>query len=410
MNLPFAPDAVFPQRDALFDPAFVAGRLATRYDWASRVTRAERVRATYRIGHSLRVRLRFEADGIDYNVAARAFRPGRSEPAFAKALAAAGGDAAGIVHSPESEAIFWLFPHDRRVAALGTMDAARVALSPRLPRPWVRSRLVAWAPENSATFQCLDASGAVIAYAKVGARAQAEYDRYVALAQALGETRVDLRVPRAIAFSAAHDTLLIEPVPGRHLTYAPPDLHAIGVALGQLHGLPLTGLPPFDRLDADMRRDTVDLIAQSLPSLASRVERLNEALTTQQIAAADAGCLHGDIHPKNVFVSGSRAALIDVEEVSWGPRAADLGSLLARLCCVRIKGGHEARTADAAAAALLRGYATVRELPDAAAVAWHTAAALLVERARRTVTRVYARDLPFLDAQLKEATRLLAAA
>jgi Ser/Thr protein kinase RdoA (MazF antagonist) len=409
MTLPFARDPVFPQRDALFDPAFVATCLARQVEWAGRVTRAERVRATYRMGDSLRLRLRFEADGVDYNVAARAFRPGRSEHAFAKALAAAGGGAhgfAGILHSPENEAVFWLFPHDRRVAALSAMDGARATLSPQLPRPWVASRLVAWAPENSATFQCLDATGTVIAYAKVGARAHIEYDRYVALADALARTCVDLHIPRAIAFSAAHDTMLIEPVAGRLLTYEPRDMRAVGIALAQLHGLAVPDLPRFDRFQPDARRDTVELIARSLPSLGPVVEDLAAALTAGEIADDEPGCLHGDMHPKNVLINGSRAALIDVEEASWGPRAADLGSLLARLCCLRTMGG-DARAADAAADALLDGYATVAPVPHASSVRWHTAAALLVERARRTMTRVYAGDFPYLDAQLTEAARLL---
>ena len=55
-----------------------------------------------------------------------------------------------------------------------------------------------------------DAAGSVIAYAKVGARARTEYHLYVALADALARTRVALHVPRAIAFSAEHDTLLIQ--------------------------------------------------------------------------------------------------------------------------------------------------------------------------------------------------------
>ena len=408
MTLPFAHDPVFPQRDALFDPAFVAACLASRYEWASRITRAERVRATYRIGHSLRVRLRFEADGVSHEVAARAFRPGRSEHAFAKALSASDGDPSGIVHSPANEAVFWVFPRDRRVPALAAMEAARAALSHVLPRPWVRSRLVAWAPENSATFQCLDANGKVIAYAKVGSRARGEYDRYVALAEALAETRVDLHVPRAIAFSAPHDTLLVEPVGGRPLTYAPHDMHAIGIALAHLHGLPIRDLPPFERFQPDVRRETVDLLARSLPRLGAIAGRVDAALTAASGVPDDPGCLHGDMHPKNVLVRGSHAAVIDVEEMCQGHRGADLGSLLARLCCVRTMGGPDAGTANRAAEALLEGYATVRAAPPALALRWHTAAALLVERARRTVTRVYTSDFSYLDAQLTEAMRLLA--
>lgn len=410
MTLPFAHDPEFPHRDALLDPAFVAARVVPRFKWATPVTRFERVRVTYRIGRSLRMLHRFEVGGAQYHVAAHAYRPGQSVSAFDKALAAAGtvaGTLPGTVHDPTVDAVFWLFPYDRRVATLRSIEAARASLSPRLPRPWVRSRLVAWAPENSATVQCLDATGHALAYAKVGAGARVEYGRYIALADALSQTGADLCVPRPIAFSSAHETMLIETIAGERLAYEPHDMRATGIALAQLHGLPLTGLPAFARFDAAGRREAVDLISRSLPAFAPAVERLDAELEKRQEDRDDVGCLHGDVHPKNVLVSGPRATLIDVEGMALGPRAADLGSLLARLLSVRTSGECSHEVADACAAALLDGYATVSAVPDAAALRWHTAAASLVERAQRTVTRVYERGLEHLAVQLEEATRLL---
>src|SRR5712691_5461910 len=123
VTLPFAHDPALPHRDALLDPAFVAACLAPSFDWATRVTRSERVRVTYRIGGSMRMLYRFEAGGAEYNVAAHAFRPGRSARAFEKAVAAADtshAEAPGVVHDPGLDAVFYLFPNDRRVAATGT--------------------------------------------------------------------------------------------------------------------------------------------------------------------------------------------------------------------------------------------------------------------------------------------------
>ena len=410
MTLPFAHDPAFPHRDALLDPAFVAACLARRVDWATRVTRFERVRVTYRIGRSLRMLHRFEASGAEYHVAARAFRPGQSARAFAKAVTAADTsptEAPGVVHGPDVDAVFWLFPNDRRVATLRAIEAARGFLSPRLPRPWVESRLVAWAPENSATFQCLDAAGAVMAYAKVGACASSEYERYIALADALAQTGADLRVPRPIAFSPAHNTMLVEAVTGRRLTYEPRDMRAMGIALAHLHGLPLTGLPAFERFTRPACRDAVDLLTRSLPALASAVEGLAAELATRGDSTGQPGCLHGDVHPKNAIVNGSRATLIDIEEMALGPRAADLGSLLARLQWARISEECSPAAARSGATALLDGYSTVSAVPEAGALRWHTAAAVLVERAQRAVTRIYEPELGHLDAQLAEATRLL---
>ena len=113
------------------------------------------------------------------------------------------------------------------------------------------------------------------------------------------------------------------------------------------------------------------------------------------------------MHPKNALVSGSRVTLIDVEDMAIGPRAADLGSLLARLLDARTSEECSPAAARAGAAALLDGYSTVSAVPEAGALRWHTAASVLVERAQRTVTRIYERGLRHLDAQLAEATRLL---
>jgi Ser/Thr protein kinase RdoA (MazF antagonist) len=411
MTIALAPDPIFPYRDALLDPQYVASLLASRLEWATGIVRAERVRATYRIGTSLRIRHRFEAGGRIYEVAARAFRPGRSLHAFENAVApqpCRDGCAPGVVHAPEIETVFWLFPNDRRVPALQAIEEARASLSRHLPRPWTHSRLVAWAPENSATFQCRDGNGEVLAYAKVGPSARNEYSRYRTLADALRRSGSPLLVPHAIAFCRAHDTLLLEAVPGRKLVYTPGDLRAMGIALACLHAQNVPDLPAFRRFSAASRREAVDLLTLALPRLARAVARLDGVLARVQPAAADAaGSLHGDVHPRNVVVNDTAVTLIDVEEMSSGSRAADLGSLLSRLCAARVLGDATPADVALAAAAFLDGYASAARLPGDRSIKWHTAAALLVERAQRAVVRCNAPLLQRVDALVDEAARLL---
>jgi Ser/Thr protein kinase RdoA (MazF antagonist) len=398
-------DPAFPHRDVLLDANVVGAYLSSRLAWAG-VTRAERVRTTYRVGESLRTLHRFHANGQVHDVAVRAFRAGRSERAFAKALAAGEAANADVVHGEPFEAVFWLFPSDRRVPALKRIERARELLSPRLPRPWTRSRLVTWAPENRATFECLDAAGAVLAYAKVGPGSQTELDLYRALADALAATGAPLRVPRAIAYSSEHETILIEAISGQRLAYAPDDMRGMGRALAHLHRLPLGGLPPFERCAAASRRAAVDLVARAAPRLRGPLDVLAAALDAGEREDLEYGCLHGDVHPKNAIVDAGLVTLIDVEEMAWGARAADLGSLLARLRSARLL---ELETPDAvrrAAAALLEGYAAVAPLPDEAALSWHLAAAMLVERAQRAVTRLNETALRRLDRIVAEGIRL----
>ena len=81
-------------------------------------------------------------------------------------------------------------------------------------------------------------------------------------------------------------------------------------------------------------------------------------------------------------------SLIDLDQMGAGEPAADLGSLLARLRYAAVVG--ELTPAEAAdlETRFLGGYADRRPLPSATDLAWHTAAALLVERALRAVNRL----------------------
>ena len=401
-------DPVFPHRDRLLDPDEIGAYLSSRLQWR-RITRAERVRTTYRSGDSLRVLHRFEADGRVHTVSARAFREGRSARALDKALAAGEVLNAGVVDGEPFDAVFWLFPSDRRLPALKRIEQARQVLSPRLPREWAGSRLVAWAPENRATFACLDASGEAFAYAKVGPGSTTERHLYAALDEALTATGAALRLPRALAFSADHDTIVIDRVPGRRLALTPGDMRGMGRALAQLHGLPLPRLPVYDRCAAASRRAAADLVTRAIPHVSSPIETLALELDRGERAPAAYGSLHGDVHPKNALADGADVGLIDVEEMARGARAADLGSLLARLCSARIL---ELETRDGvhrAAMALLEGYAPVSPVPELSELRWHVAAAMLVERAQRAVTRLNGLALARLDRLVAEGLRLLEA-
>ena len=58
----------------------------------------------------------------------------------------------------------------------------------------------------------------------------------------------------------------------------------------------------------------------------------------------------------------------------------------------------------------LDGYASVRPLPSETSLAWHTAAALLTERAVRAITRVRLQTLKDLDRTIDDAQSLAVAA
>ncbi|HEY6748810.1 MAG TPA: phosphotransferase, partial [Mycobacteriales bacterium] len=166
-------------------------------------------------------------------------------------------------------------------------------------------------------------------------------------------------------------------------------VHRLGVAIGTLHdsGAEVAaGLPRFGRLDPRRVGHSAQLVALARPDVAGPALRLAGRLAGGPPPGGPAVVLHGDCHPKNALADADAIALIDLDQAGTGPAAADIGSLLARL--------HQEPDSGAIRDAFLAGYGTVRDLPAEPSLRWHTAAALVAERAVRAVNRVH---LPTLD-------------
>jgi Phosphotransferase enzyme family len=404
---PLALDPAVPQRDALLAPVAVAEVIAERLvsDGAP-ITRCERVRATYRCGDGLRVLHRIEIGGETLHVAARTFPPERLERIESRLVTRAvpTDPLRPVVAVPELGALFWTFPNDRKLPALPALPRTVAGI---VGRDGTSLRLVAYAPEKSAAVECLDAAGRPLAYAKIyadeaGANAARLHDR---LANDLADAPGALRLPGMLGYSAPSRTLVLEPVAGAPVSDAP-SFQAFGAALGTLHDLEAPpSLPQFRRL----LPDRVDRAARIVGTVRPDVREAAEALGRKLVGAAEdqpqpLSVLHGDVHPKNALVHDGRIALIDLDQVVAGAPAAELGSALAGLEYRRVAIGD----ANGLEGALLEGYATVRHLPTPRALAWHTAAALLAERALRAVARIRPEGLAALDALIARADAILA--
>jgi Ser/Thr protein kinase RdoA (MazF antagonist) len=127
------------------------------------------------------------------------------------------------------------------------------------------------------------------------------------------------------------------------------------------------------------------------PAAAQLLARL---LERRDDAAGPPVALHGDANLRNAILDGGRITLIDFEDTSAGPAAADLGQLLARL---------RANPAAEAERALLEGYASVRPVPGEAALRWHTATSTLARLALPAISRVRPPVLPRLRELLEAA-------
>jgi Ser/Thr protein kinase RdoA (MazF antagonist) len=178
--------------------------------------------------------------------------------------------------------------------------------------------------------------------------------------------------------------------------------------LASFHSLDGFGTSPFGRFSADRLREAADALAALRPDVAALAAALvRDLLERRPDGADDLVLLHGDVHPKNAIFTGDRVTLIDVEDVATGPAAADLASLLAGLDYLVIAGRLDQAAHGELSDAFLTGYDRVLARPRLASLRWHRAAALLVERAYRAVTRLRPLGLQHLNALLSHAQRVL---
>jgi aminoglycoside phosphotransferase len=405
-----APDPALPRRDALLDPDVLVPALTARLRTGA-VSGCQVLRVKYRLGESIRVLLALDTRRGSQRVTVRGFPPGAGQAAYESAMSRAvtGTQPVAVAFDPGLEAVLWTFPNDRRLNGLERLLAQA---PPGLGESWARSQLAAYAPEKAATVRALDAGGKVIGYAKlyVGDGALRTHAFHEALAGADG-----LRTPRSLGLDADARILVVEAMDGRPLAAIRDGqliagVHALGRALAALHSVPLLDAPSFERLEVSRLLKAAELIGRAQPAASAAARRLADLLATRSgDAEGEARLLHGDVHPGNAIVSGDSLALVDLDAVSLGPAAADLGSFLAYLRYARITGKLPAALERGLAGALLDGYGTRRPVPGSEAIAWHTAAALLGERALRAVNRVRADGLAHLPALVDDARTVLAA-
>lgn len=416
----FTRDPFLPQREVLLNADIMEARIGAHpaVQQYGKITHCERRRTKYRIGESLRVLYRVCSREGESLVSARAFAAGKSTEAYERAVATLPTcrTASPIFHDAELETIFWLFPHDRKLPSLPTLSSVPQRLAHSMNMPWVNSRVVAYAPEKSATVQCLGTSGETLAYAKMyaGGDGVPSVRNHCALYHSLSPEEPYLRLPRILGYVAPYHLLCIESQDGQRII----DLRGaalsrgitrLGTAVARFHQLPA---PPevsrFTRLDFDHLIQAASLVSQARPDTAEHAATLVNLLSQRWQSPTTAPvCLHGDVHAKNGIVQDDRIALIDLDQVALGPAAAELGSFLASLhywCCIGLL---SSATRDELEAAFLEGYAMVSPVPECHTIRWYTAAALLAERALRAVNRVREQGLLHLGEILVTAQKLL---
>lgn len=387
-------DPAFPQRDLLLDESLMTEYLSRLVDFG--MHDCERLRTKYRVGTSLRVLYKLRGNGHSYRIAARAQPRTRRVSNLTSPLE---------VNAPELNTTFWIFPHDRKIKNLSVLTDIPYEIQNIAGQTWIKSRIVAHAPEKSVTAQCLGEDEQIIAYAKIygGDEGRPIFETYTHVAKSLASCGV--QIPRALAYFEKHHLLLLEPVPGVSLSSQPEDaFFRLGRALRKLHSIdPPPSISRATRLTPEAIKQATATISQARPDVAELVHGLSTKLIAQYTNGQPV-FLHGDVHPKNILVNDDQLFLLDLDQAAIGAAEVDLGSVIAGLYCDACTGTRTWDEATSLKQALLTGYDASH---DSHTLRWHIAAALLQERALRSVTRVRTATLQKLPDLLLTAEAVL---
>ena len=415
-------DPVLPQRDLLLDPDYMAALFSRELGAHGPIVvdGCEHLRTTYHAGESLRVAYRVKAGEQSCVVAGRAFPDGGSRKCFEQQAAgrAECKPFRPVFHHAETESVFWTFPNDRKIANLRQLVEIPRELAELFTPRWNKSSVVAYAPENCATAQCFNEQGDLLAYAKVYAsdHNQTCFSTYAALTHSAENQRVEVYFPKVMYHSTQHHILILQALSGRRIAdvkgreiYGA--FSRLGGALSGLHSLPVPAhLSDFPRFTESHMRLAASSIGLVRPELAQLALELCDQLCSKKKKQSEPNvCLHGDVHPKNGILLEKGTALIDLDQASVGPAAADLGSLLAALRYERHIGLLTESAERTLADVFLTGYQQSGTLPESESLRWHMAAALFAERAFRAVSRIRLLGLQCLPELLMDAKQLLAA-
>ena len=382
------------------------------------VARCEVVQTNYRFGKHLRLLYRLRIGRRWRWVSASAFPDGAAEEGFRGATQAAARRAGlrAVVRGTHLGAVFCTFPNDPRLVRLTALLREAHALARRMGGPGSQVRIVRYKPETTLVLQLVDPSGRCLSYAKIyrPARGETAGRLHASLARQLRPDDPHLRLPAPLACVAGGQMLLLEAIEGRRIgalqgREAEVGLERLGASLATFHSLePPVEAPRFTRCDAACLTEAASVLARARPSLGAEAEALAGELVRRFEPPPDRPvCLHGDMHTGNGILAGSGVGLIDLDKVSLGPAAIDLGRLLCLLRYKRLGGLLTAADERARVASLLAGYAGRRPLPSSHALRWYAAAALLTEPAMQALRRLDPEAIARVDLLLAEARRFL---
>lgn len=377
-------DAELPNRDEMLDAELMKQRLSEILGF--QVKNCEIMRAKYKVNASLRVLYRIKENETEKYVSTRIYAVSRARTDY------------------------FVFPNDRKIQTLNILDSPPKSF----PSFWTSSGIVAYAPEKCVTVACLDSDGEVFGYAKI--YAEKEFKTGKKAFEFLTEQSDKNLFPKVLVFDEQNKMLMLKNVSGICLANLDKSLNRqalslLGKAIGELHNLSTTViLPEFSRLSPDRIGTALQTIFHARPDCKIQAKKLSEKLLkTNSFADEEKVVLHGDLHPKNgILQDDETLTLIDFDQLSYGNASAEIGSFLAGLFYKEIIGLDSERERREYSEAFLQGYAEIRNLPSQESLNWHTATALLTERALRSISRIRVEGLQNFSEILTVSEQVLA--
>ena len=373
-----------------------------------------------------------------------ACRPGESRAKFEEELAPSHVPAiaeAGVFHLPALEAIAWVFPRDRKLSGLPALMNPETLSRSLLPEVIKASRGAAWqivnlasevvsyVSERACTLRVnielsdprTETTDSLILYAKTY-RAD-EGDRAWQCQRQLWQSESvksgGLLMPHPFAYQPEIKTLWQDGLEGTVLIkyerlplFGSSLLAKAGAAVATLHQTRLSGLPliTIDKVIARLTH-AAELLSLVRPWCREKLDAVVQRLVAAAglIGQRPAATLHGDLHLKNFLVNRDTIALIDLDDLSLGDPLLDVGSFVAALYYRGLVVDRSSQnTAEIARPFIAAWQAGSGEQESEAALAWHTAAALIDEQAYRYITRLKAESVVVFDEIIALAARFSA--
>lgn len=344
-----------------------------------------------------------------------------------------------MMYLAQLDMLVWFFPNDRKLAGLpflvdkaqlrkGSLgDAVRTLCGSDWYVDEINFRLVHYVPEHGCTARVevvakRAGSGAARELTLFGKCYSGDggAETYRLMNQLWHHAANDptaLRVARPCSYHPEHKILWQSQVTGTTLLQQEmgsqgfcDSLPAAAAAVAALHNAALQCSNKMALNDwLQKLRELRGFLPRVVPSCEIHLVALTDHLCREAARLPDVpdATLHGDLHLGNILTENGKAALIDLDGLANGPALMDIGSFIAAMIFHGMIQRSEPSSLNEMVEVFLREYRRAARGPVAEfALRWHVAAALVVERAYRCVSRLKAGRVELVDDVIEAAHRI----